>query len=125
MIDELIIDFKQANEEKHKEYTGISNKNIRENIKKACIAHSNVHIRTPLIAEFNGDVKYIPEFLEFFSSLDCRCIEFEFLEYHEYGKNKWKQCGMNYQIQKGYVSETLRRKYEEAFINANLKIVRT
>lgn len=125
LVDELIIDFKQANEKKHKEYTGISNKVIRENIRKASERHSNIHIRTPLISEFNGDIKYIPEFLDFFASLNCSHLQFEFLTYHEYGKSKWKQCGMQYQIQEGYVTEALRSEYEDAFRKANLTVVRT
>ncbi len=125
LIDELIMDFKQANEEKHLQYTGLSTRNVRENLKKATRIHKDIHVRIPLIAEFNGDLSYIPEFLEFFTSLDCRNIRFEFLKYHEYGKTKWLQCGMEYGVQNGFVTDELRETYEEAFRKANLTVVRT
>lgn len=124
-VDELIMDFKHPNEDTHICFTGMSNKMVKENMRKACEKHSKVLVRIPLVKEFNGDKKWIPEFLGVWSGLNCGNVRFEFLKYHEYGKEKWKECGKEYMVKDGFVTETLREAFEQAFIENGYQVVRT
>lgn len=110
-VDELIMDCKQCDDEKHRRYTGISAGQTIENIRKAAKNHPNVHIRVPLIGEVNDSEKDEELFLEFFKEINGSNVTFELLKYHEFGKNKWEQCGWEY-----LMDETAHVTYEK--INA-------
>ncbi len=124
-IDLLIMDFKQIDDEVHKRMTGVSNKRIKQNISSALTQHPNVLIRTPLIHGFNDDEQYVDAFIEFYTQHDCTNASFEFLKYHEYGKEKWEQCGFQYNMVDGYVTDEIRDKFEMGFKRNNLNVIRT
>ena len=119
-IDYLIMDFKHFDNEKLKEYTGVGNEIIRQNFEQICRSGRQLHIRIPLI---NGINTQSPKkFAEYFSKCDTRNIVFEFLAYHEYGKEKWTE---EYKVKDGFVSDETVNKFKEIFINHNLKIITT
>lgn len=124
-IDLLIMDFKQIDDGIHRKVTGVSNETIKKNVEKALEKHGNVLIRTPLIHGFNDDEKYIEDFLEFYRGYDCSHASFEFLKYHEFGKEKWEKCGLSYQVEDGFVTDEIREKYETRFREQGLCVVRT
>lgn len=125
LVDYFIMDFKHPDDKIHTVYTGQSNRVIKENIKKVCSCHSNVFIRIPLIKEFNGNEIWIQSFLEFFADIDCRHVQFEFLKYHEYGKEKWESCGLPYKVKDGYINDQLYEKFEQSFIKKEYRVIRT
>lgn len=102
-LDEIIIDCKQCREDVHKQFTGVSNVQVMENIRHACHKHKRVHIRIPMIKGFNDKDEDKNEFVSFFQGLEKENMTFEILLYHEYGKEKWAQCGYTYTIEDGYV----------------------
>lgn len=102
-LDEIIIDCKQCREDVHKQFTGVSNVQVMENIRNACCKHKRVHIRIPMIKGFNDGDEDRKEFVLFFQELEKENLTFEILLYHEYGKEKWAQCGYTYTIEDGYV----------------------
>lgn len=124
-IDMLIIDFKHIDNELHKKHTGISNEQIMINIEKAMTSHPNVMIRTALVNGFNADEKYIDEFLSFYKQFNHENTRFEILKFHEYGKEKWEKCGLNYQVEDGYIREGLEKEFEEVYRTNGLVIIRT
>jgi pyruvate formate lyase activating enzyme len=124
-IDMLIMDFKHINNELHKEHTGVSNEQIMVNVEKAMSSHPNVLIRTALVNGFNADRKYINEFLSFYKQFNHENTQFELLKFHEYGKEKWEQCGLTYQMESGYIREGLEKEFEEAYRAKGLTIIRT
>ncbi len=119
-IDYLIMDFKHFDSEKLLFYTGMKNEQIKENFELLCRSGRQMHIRIPLI---NGINTADPEgFASYFSSFDTSHAVFEFLPYHEYGKDKWKG---KYQVKDGFVRESDLKKFYETFDRYGLVTVRT
>ena len=54
-IHTFLYDIKAVTPELHREYTGVSNERILENLKNLTLAGARVHIRVPVIPEVNGD----------------------------------------------------------------------
>lgn len=124
-IDFLIIDFKQADDNVHKKITKISNRQIKINVEKALKYHPNVLLRTPLIHGFNDRKTDMENFLEFYGRYNCSSAQFEFLKYHELGKEKWEKCGMQYMVKNGDVPENVREQFETEFRKNGYRVVRT
>lgn len=120
LVDYLIMDFKHYDSDILKTYTGLGNKNIKENFEYFCKIGRQLHIRIPVINGINSDK---PEkFAEYFSSFDTKNVVFEFLPYHEYGKEKWKS---DYKIKNGFVSAEDIKKFNLVFKEYGLKTVTT
>lgn len=119
-VDYLIMDFKHYDTDLHKLYTGTDNGIIKENFEKICNSKRQLHIRIPLINGINTDE---PEkFAEFFSKSNTNNTVFEFLSYHEYGKDKWTE---EYKVQNGFVSKADLERFKEVFKKNNLKLITT
>lgn len=117
-IDYLIMDFKHYDAEKHKYYTGISNETVVENFIKNCENGVKQHIRIPLINGINAE--HPEKFAEFFSKYNAKNTFFEFLRYHEYGKDKWQS---EYKVKNGFITEEVYEKFVKTFSEHNLKVV--
>jgi pyruvate formate lyase activating enzyme len=124
-IDQLILDFKFASDEKQIRYTGVSNKQIKENFKKAFSSGKHVLVRIPVINHINSDDEEISEIIRFMTSNDTGNARFELLPYHEYGKVKWDKCGKEYKITDGFVSKDRIAHLEQLFCESNLVLSRT
>lgn len=118
--DYLIMDFKHFDDELLKKYTGTDGRVIKENFEKICNSGRQCHIRIPLINEFNGGCA--KEFAEVLSKFKTENVVFEFLKYHEYGKEKWEE---EYLIKDGFISDETLSLYKEEFTKHNLKCVTT
>lgn len=95
-LDHIIIDCKLVDAKKHKAATGIDNTIILDNIKKAAARQTSVHIRVPLIGGVNNSDEDIEDFIRFFKTLRQDNTSYEILKYHEYGRKKWADCGLEY-----------------------------
>lgn len=120
LIDQLIIDCKQIDPDKHKAATGISNVRILENLTQAAGNHPRVHIRVPMIGKVNDSQEDVQNFIRFFRKLAGPNVTFEILTYHEYGKNKWEQCGLNYQMGDAHIDSRKAAEARQAFRDAGL-----
>ena len=125
LFDYLIIDFKHPCDAKHHQMTGVHNAVIKENIRLASKSGKDLLIRIPLINGFNNDNESLQGFLEFFGSLDHSHTAVEILKYHEYGKDKWAKCGLDYQMTDAFVSEDDRCRFEKEIQKLGLPIIRT
>ena len=119
-VDYLIMDFKHYDDDKLKSYTGCDGSVIKDNFNKICKNKIKCHIRIPLINEFNGNC--YREFAKYFSAFDTSQIVFEFLKYHEYGKEKWQE---EYKIKDGFVSDETVSNYINEFKKYNLKCIKS
>lgn len=118
-IDYLIVDFKHYDDEMHKKWVGASNKSVKENIEYFLASGRQIHIRIPVVGGVNDN----PDgFVEFFSGLNTENAVFEFLAYHEFGKDKWQG---KYEIENGFVSAETIKKFTEAFQANGMKTVVT
>lgn len=118
-VDFLIADFKHYDDTEHQKWVGVSNKNVKNNIEYFLKNRKQIHIRIPVIGGVNDN----PDgFVDYFRKFDTSSAVFEFLAYHEYGKDKWKG---GYQIENGFVSNETIRLFKEKFENCGMKTVIT
>ncbi len=118
-VDYLIVDFKHFDDDKHKEWVGASNLSVKDNLEYFFETGRQIHIRIPVVKGANDS----PEgFAEYFSCFDTANAVFEFLAYHEYGKDKWKG---EYQIKDGFVTAETIKNFDNIFKNHGLKTVVT
>lgn len=118
-IDYLIVDFKHYNDEIHKKWVGVSNKTVKDNIEYFLLSSRQLHIRIPVIHGVNDS----PDgFVDYFKNFKCQNAVFEFLAYHEFGKDKWQG---NYEISDGFLPPETINSFTEKFENHGLKTVVT
>lgn len=118
-VDYLIIDFKHFDNETHIFWTGHDNIQTKDNIGYFLNRGRFIHIRIPVINKVNV---FPEEFAEFFGGFNTRNAVFEFLPYHEFGKDKWHG---KYEITDGFVSPEIIERFEKAFTQRGLKTIKT
>lgn len=119
-IDYLIMDFKHYDSEVLRKYTCVGNEQIKKNYKEICRQNRQVHIRIPLI---NGINTESPEgFAAYLASVENPGAVYEFLPYHEYGKDKWTK---EYQIQDGFVAPEVVQQFKAVFQAYGLRVITT
>lgn len=119
-VDYVMLDYKTPDAKKLASIGGDLLK-TEENI-RTILAEKPVHIRIPLIHGFNdGDVH---GFLAFLSSLSGE-FDVELLPYHEYGRDKWKNCGKEYTVQNGHVPKEILKAFADALRGAGIKLIKT
>ena len=95
--DLFLYDIKIFDSKKHKQYVGIGNELILENLKKLLNADAKIWIRIPIIPGVNdsiGEMQKIKAFLD-----SCGKPEkIELLPYHAMGENKYRAIGKEPQI---------------------------
>ena len=125
LIDQLIVDFKTADPEKHQKILGPGGEILLENIRAALAEHRDPIIRLPLFHGFNTSDEDLEGFLSFLGEGPKEHGAFEFLAYHEFGVVKWKQCGLEY-CQGGYhVPPEIIRRFSDAFLSKRLQVIHT
>lgn len=97
-IDQLIMDCKHWDGEQHKRYTGVPIDTVLKNLRAAAGKHRRLDVRVPLIGGVNDSEKDMEGFVRFFETLKGDNVSFEILKYHEFGKNKWEECGWTYEM---------------------------
>ena len=86
LCDLFLYDIKLMDSKKHREYTGVPNDLILENLNWLANSGSNIRIRVPLIPGVNDNEENIRETARFITGL--RIDELDLLPYHEYGRSK-------------------------------------
>ena len=118
-VDYLIADFKHFDTDIHKKWIGVGNEAVKENFEKIFNSGRQIHIRIPLIHNVNDSPQ---GFVDFFTRYNTANAVFEFLPYHEFGKDKWTA---DYEITDGFVSDKTVKEFEELFVSNGLKVVKT
>jgi len=95
-IDLALMDIKHMNSDIHKEYTGVSNEIILENVARISKITKMV-VRVPVIPDFNSSEQSIFEICKFVKTLN-NVDTIHLLPYHTYGENKYKLLGKDYLI---------------------------
>lgn len=86
-IDVWMIDLKAYNDKVHKEYTGVSNETVKENLSKLDRHGAKIVLRTPVIPGVNDtadELEHIVKFAAGLKNLDY----YEVLPYHPLGLSK-------------------------------------
>ena len=125
LVDTLIIDFKHYDTVIHKKWLGLGNEQIIMNLEKASMSGIELWIRIPLIPRFNDASDDIQQFIQKISMLKLDNLSVELLIYHEYGKIKWEQTGMEYTMQKNKINIEDVKKYKKWFVEHHIKVINT
>ena len=98
-VDTMLHDHKLTIPERHKKWTGVDNKRILENFKKAYETFPDIRFiaRTPLIPGVNDDEEHIRAVLEFIRP-HKNVIDYELLPYHRFGTSKYEFLGKVYEL---------------------------
>lgn len=96
--DLFLYDIKLMDDEKHKLFTGLSNKLILDNLKKLSIIHNNINLRMIIIEGVNSDESHIEKTIHFIKDLNIRKINL--LPYHDIAKHKYKKLEIIYEDEK-------------------------
>ncbi len=97
VADLFLYDFKLFDEERHRRFTGVSNRLILENLRRLTARKSSVIVRVPLIPGINDDDENIRAIGEFVASLGG-ISEIDVLPYHETGLAKYGRLGRVYAL---------------------------
>lgn len=90
--DLFLCDIKHMNSEKHRQFTGVENALILDNIKRLCQTGSRVIIRIPIIPGFNDDAENIAATGGFAASLPG-VERIDILPYNRGGNEKARRFG--------------------------------
>ncbi len=96
-VDTMMHDHKLTDPERHKKWTGVDNKRIKENFKRAYETFPDVKFiaRTPLIPGVNDDEEHIRSVLAFIRP-HPNVIDYQLLPYHRFGESKYGFLGKVY-----------------------------
>ncbi len=98
-VDLFLYDIKLIDAEKHKRYSGASNQEILENLRRLAENGSNVRVRLPIIPSINDDDENIERTASFLASLSSvRYVDL--LPYHRAGIEKYRSLGRSYMLAK-------------------------
>ena len=123
-IDYLILDCKHPDDETHRRVIGLSNRQTLRNLRDAAESRRQLLVRIPLVGGFNSSARDAQAFAE---TLSCLRPEHavEVLRYHEYGRDKWKQCGMEYTVRDAFVSDETYRQFCTVLRESGLRLIHT
>lgn len=125
-LDEVIADYKHADADILMRETGGNLRTIEDNLKEVLRSGLPLHLRIPLVHGFNDgerDIRAVTDALK--RLYEYGKFDIEFLPYHEYGKNKWRSCGMEYKMKDGFVPPERVSEITEQFIKAGFLVVKT
>lgn len=125
-VDTVLHDIKIINPEKHKQWIGVSNERILENLKRAYETwpEKKFIARTPIIPGFNDDEESIEEILDFILPYK-NVVKYELMPYHRLGTGKYVVLGRKYELEDFRAPseekiKLLRDKIENAFAKRNV-----
>ena len=99
-VDVVLHDHKLTDSERHQKWTGVPNKRILENIKRAyeTFPDKTFIARTPLIPGVNDDEEHIRAVLAFIRPY-TNVVDYELLPYMRFGESKYGFLGRVYEMQ--------------------------
>lgn len=95
--DCLLFDIKHMDENEHKKYTGVSNRQILGNIRRAGAMGTHIIIRFPLIPGVNDTVTNIEQVCSL--AIEVGAKEIHLLPFHQAGEEKWRALGRRYSFE--------------------------
>ena len=93
VCDLFLYDIKTMDREKHKQYTGVDNGLILENLCRLAKRNKPVWIRVPVIPDVNDSIEEISRIAEFLKQFD-NIKDITLMPYHTLGKSKYETLGL-------------------------------
>jgi len=95
--DLFFFDVKHNDDDQHQFWTGVSNKNILNNLKRLSASTKNIIIRIPVIPRVHNDEDVIRRIFEVVKGLKLENVEL--LPYHRLGLTKYSGLGRPYKLE--------------------------
>jgi pyruvate formate lyase activating enzyme len=95
-VDLILFDLKHYDEDKHVEWTGVSNKRIKENLNLAILKGKEIIPRIPVIPGFNNSIEDANKLADFLAELNFKNVEL--LPFHQFGESKYEKLGIEYHM---------------------------
>ena len=92
LADLVLYDLKAFDDQRHRELTGVTNRNILANLLALDAVHGNVWIRLPFVPGFNDDLVELRKIAGFVSKLRCVTLV-NLLPFHCTGLHKYARLG--------------------------------
>jgi pyruvate formate lyase activating enzyme len=92
-INLLHLDYKIADSDQHRKYTGRGNARILRNLKIANQAKKDIILRCPIIPGINDNIEHFNAIIDLANTYDS-ILGVEILSYHNFGKSKARKVGM-------------------------------
>ena len=95
-VDTFLYDVKVMDPELHRQYMGVDNKLILENLMRLSEDGARIYIRIRTIKEVNGNEKNMKETIAFLKRHDIHPPQINLLPYHDTGSGKYPTLDMAY-----------------------------
>lgn len=92
-VDYFLYDLKFINSQLHKEYTGVGNELVLDNLKKLSEHGATIHLRLILLEGLNTSDEVIEETVAWLKMNNISVSIINLLPYHEFGFDKYKRLG--------------------------------
>jgi len=97
--DLFLFDLKHLDDNKHFEFTGVSNKIVIENFRLLLESGKDVMIRIPVIPGYNDDNELVEKFIKFVDNSKTDSIKkISLLPYHKIGSSKYKRFNVEFRM---------------------------
>lgn len=96
-VDLFLYDIKTMDDQQHRDFTGVSNRLILENLQHLAEWGRRVIVRIPIIPGINADSESIRRIGSFVGALG-NVEEIHLLPYHQTGIEKYRRLGMDYRM---------------------------
>ena len=90
----IMVDIKLWDDARHREYTGVGNRTILDNIRAADTLGVPILVRTPIIPTVNDTAEEITAIRDFVKTLK-NAVGYELLPYHPFGLDKAQAMGLD------------------------------
>ncbi len=118
--DLLLFDIKGLNPERHKEYTGLQNDVILENLRRLSGLRRPMIIRLPVIPGYTDDQETLEAEARLLAEL--KSVErVDILPVHEFGRVKYEQLGLRYRLRAEPIPEQRQEEIRQLFASIGLK----
>ncbi len=98
-VDLFLFDLKVIDEQKHQEYTGVSNAPILANLQWLLRENHPVLVSIPIIPDLNDGDSELDQMGEFLANTGAR-VKVRLLPYHATGAGKYRHMGREYRLDK-------------------------
>ena len=93
-VDLFMVDVKTFDDALHRRWTGVSNRQTLDNLRRLDEQHKPLIARTPVIAGVNDSVEEISQIVTFLATLS-NVVYYELLPYHPFGLGKYAALGID------------------------------
>jgi len=97
-VDLFLFDFKDSNDNMHRKYTGVSNRQIIDNLRTIDVAGAKIILRCPIIPTCNNRGDHFSAISAIANSLQ-NIVEVNIMPYHPMGASKATRVGLTYLIE--------------------------